>query len=253
MKICSLSSGSKGNSLFIESSDTRVLVDIGLSAMQIRQRLESIEVDPKTIDAVVITHAHRDHVRGAGVFSRKFGTPIHGHAETLDEITYLFSKNEPVIPWTQPFSIKDIHFTPFRVSHDSFPTVGYLIMSGTRRLAVCTDLGVVTSEVADHLKLAEFLVIESNHDPDMLMKGPYPWELKERIASRVGHLSNHDTGLLIKNILNGKVRQILLGHLSEENNTSELARETVLEYIGPGFSDIVDVIEQKTVSRIYEF
>jgi len=251
MKICSLSSGSKGNSLYIESEYARVLIDIGLSAQQIRQRLESIEVDPTEIDAIILTHAHRDHVRGAGVFSRQFQTPIYGHPDTLDEITYLFRKNEKTVPWYHPFQIKDLSFTPFPVSHDAIPTVGYLVSSGARVAALCTDLGVATPEVETHLRQADFLILESNHDPDMLINGPYPWDLKERIASRVGHLSNHDTGRLLKTLLNGRVEKVLLAHISEENNTPDLARETVLHYIGNGLEDLVDVIEQKKVSPLY--
>ncbi len=251
MKICSLSSGSKGNSLYIESEHARILIDIGLSARQIRERLATLRVNPSDIDAIILTHAHRDHVRGAGVFSRQFQTPIYGHPDTLDDITYLFRKNEKTVPWYRPFQIKDISLTPFPVSHDAIPTVGYLVSSGGRVMALCTDLGVVTAEVETHLRQADFLILESNHDPDMLINGPYPWDLKERIASRVGHLSNHDTGRLLKSLLNGRVEKVLLAHISEENNTPELARETVLHYIGSGLEDLVDVIEQKKVSPVY--
>ncbi len=251
MKICSLSSGSKGNSLYVESEHARILIDIGLSARQIRERLATLRVNPADIDAIVLTHAHRDHVRGAGVFSRQFQTPIYGHPDTLDDITYLFRKNEKTVPWYRPFQIKDISLTPFPVSHDAIPTVGYLVSSGGRVMALCTDLGVVTAEVETHLRQADFLILESNHDPDMLINGPYPWDLKERIASRVGHLSNHDTGRLLKSLLNGRVEKVLLAHISEENNTPELARETVLHYIGSGLEDLVDVIEQKKVSPVY--
>lgn len=251
MKICSLSSGSKGNSLYVESEHARILIDIGLSARQIRERLATLRVNPTDIDAIVLTHAHRDHVRGAGVFSRQFQTPIYGHPDTLDNITYLFRKNEKTVPWYRPFQIKDISLTPFPVSHDAIPTVGYLVSSGGRVMALCTDLGVVTAEVETHLRQADFLILESNHDPDMLINGPYPRDLKERIASRVGHLSNHDTGRLLKSLLNGRVEKVLLAHISEENNTPELARETVLHYIGSGLEDLVDVIEQKKVSPVY--
>ncbi len=253
MKICSLSSGSKGNSLYIESEYGRLLIDVGLSARQICKRLESIEVDPASINAIVITHAHRDHVHGVGVFSKQFNTPIYGHPETLDRISYLLKYQQTLVPWQHKFSIKDFDLTPFKVSHDANPTVGYLVSSGNNRFAVCTDLGVVTPEVVENLSQAQFILLESNHDPDMLMNGSYPWDLKERITSRVGHLSNHETGLLLKSVINGSIRQILLGHVSEENNTPELAKNTVLEYIGPIFSDMVEVLEQRKVSKIFEF
>jgi len=253
MRICSLSSGSRGNSLFIESESTRILVDAGLSCKQIKTRLQSLEIDPQTIQAIVITHAHRDHVSGADVFSHQFEVPVYGHPDTLDTLTYLFKRNNKIIPWTGEFVIEDMVLAPFRVSHDAFPTVGYLISANGKTMSVCTDLGVVTQEVLENLKLAQFLVIESNHDPDMLANGSYPWELKERISSRVGHLSNHDTGVLLKKVLNGYMNKILLAHLSEENNSTEMAKNTVLEYVGEQHENLIEVIEQRKISKIYEF
>ena len=253
MKICSLSSGSKGNSLFIETQDTRILVDAGLSALQIKTRLESIQIDPKTIDGIVLTHAHRDHVNGADAYSVQFGVPIYGHPDTLDELTYLFKKSKAIIPWSGVFSIKDLLLEPFRVPHDSHPTVGYRISSQRKTIAVCTDLGTTTREVEENVTNVDCLLIESNHDPEMLINGPYQWELKERIASRVGHLSNHDTGALIKKIINGRMEKILLAHLSEENNTPDLAKATILEYIGYQAEEFIDVIEQRKVSDIFNF
>lgn len=253
MKICSLSSGSKGNSLFIESEHTRVLVDIGLSARQITQRLQSVSVEADSIDAIVLTHSHNDHIRGAGVFSRQNGTPIYGHPETLDDLLRYLRGREPLVPWENTFQIKDLRFTPFRVSHDAFPTVGYLISDGSKTIAVCTDTGCVTPEIEEHLAQAGFIVLESNHDPDMLMDGPYPWDLKERIASRVGHLSNRDAGSLLQRLLNGRIEKVLLAHLSDENNTPQLARDTVLELVGARYEDLIDVVGQKIVSPVYRF
>ena len=253
MRICSLSSGSRGNSLFIESENSRILIDAGLSSKQLKTRLQSLGIDPQTIQAIVITHAHRDHVSGADVFSSQFSIPVYGHPDTLNTLTYLFKRNKNIIPWTGEFVIEDMILTPFRLSHDAFPTVGYRISANGKTMSVCTDLGVVTPEVQENLKLAQFLVIESNHDPDMLANGPYPWELKERITSRVGHLSNHDTGALLRKILNGYIYKILLAHLSEENNLPKLAKNTVLEYVGVQHEDLIEVIEQRKISKIYEF
>ena len=252
MRICSLASGSKGNSILVESNYTRILVDAGLSSLQIKTRLESIGVDPKTIDAIVLTHSHRDHVGGASLFSRQFDAPIHAHPDTLDHIHYLFKKRTEVIPWKGTFTINDLVLNPFRVSHDAIPTVGYLISESDKNLAICTDLGIITSEVTENLQVAQFIILESNHDPDMLLNGPYPWDIKERIASRVGHLSNHDTGQFLKSIMNGKLQQILLAHLSDENNTLPLARNTVLEYLGHHHETMLDIIEQQKVSPWFQ-
>ncbi len=156
MKICSLASGSRGNSLFIESQHQRILIDAGLSAMQIKNRLEFIQVDPGSINAIIITHAHRDHVIGANTFSRQFGIPIYGHPDTLDDLTFLLNGNKKIIPWNGPFSIGDIKLEPFRVSHDAIPTVGYLIRHQNKKMVICTDLGIITPEVEEKIKQAHF-------------------------------------------------------------------------------------------------
>ncbi len=252
MQFCILASGSKGNSIFVETEYTRVLIDVGLSARQIENRLNTIGVEPQSINAIVLTHDHNDHVRGVGVFARRFGVPIYAHPETLDNITHLFRGTEALHPWMQAFTIADLHFAPFPLSHDSIPTVGYTIEHRGKRLVICTDLGVVTPVVKEHVAQAHALLLESNHDPELLLRGPYPWHLKERIASQVGHLSNHNAGVLLREILHGGLQRVILGHLSEENNRPELALTTVLDYIGPGFREHLSVIEQKTISPKYQ-
>jgi phosphoribosyl 1,2-cyclic phosphodiesterase len=252
MQICSLASGSRGNSILIESNDSRILIDAGLSALKIKNALMTLRIEPNSVDAIVITHAHRDHVNGAGVFSNQFKIPVWGHPDTLDRLSYLFSRNQNVKPWTGSFKIKDMNLKPFAVSHDAIPTVGYKIQSNSKTIVICTDIGMITSGVENNLKEADLLVIESNHDPDMLRNGPYPLELKNRISSNVGHLSNYDTGALLKRILNHKMEQILLAHLSEENNSPDLAKKTVLEFIGSQFEDQIAIIEQQKMSPIFQ-
>ena len=252
MRICSLASGSRGNSIFIESKDSRILIDAGLSALKIKTSLTSIGIEPNSIDAIVITHAHRDHVNGAGVFSHQFKTPVWGHPDTLDRLTYLFNRNQNINPWSGNFKIKDLILSPFSVSHDAIPTVGYHIKSNNKTIVVCTDLGMVSSEVEDNLSKANLLVVESNHDPEMLRTGPYPIELKNRISSIVGHLSNYDTGAVLKNILNKKMEKILLAHLSEENNNKDLAKNTILDYIGIRFEDQIGIFEQRKISPMFQ-
>lgn len=251
MRYCLLASGSRGNSIFVESGYGRVLVDVGLSAKQIEERLKTHNIEPESIDAIVVTHAHGDHVRGVGVFANRFKLPIHAHPDTLDSITRRLKPNADIRPEIDRFLIKDISFTPFRVSHDCDPTVGFMISVNGKILTICTDLGVVTNEVRNHVRQAHALILESNHDPDMLMSGPYPWDLKERIAGRTGHLSNHNAGELLQEILAGHLQQVVLGHLSLENNQPELAVGTVLDYIGSRHEAMVDVVVQKTVSDMY--
>ncbi len=251
MKFFILASGSRGNSLFVESHHGRFLIDVGLSARQIELRLHSKEIDPASIDAIILTHAHRDHVAGVGVFANRHKLPIYGHPETLDNISYLLKPHPKIKPWTGEFAIKDVRFTPFRVSHDCHPTHGYLVQENNSVLGVCTDLGVVTNEVKQHIRQAHALLLESNHDPNLLMNGPYPWHLKERVSGRLGHLSNHNAGELLKEIFSPHLGRVVLGHLSQENNTAALAYQTVLEYVGADKESIIDVVEQKNVSEMY--
>ncbi len=251
MRYCLLASGSRGNSIFVESDYARVLIDVGVSARQVEERLRTREIDPETIDAIVLTHAHSDHVRGVGVFANRYKLPVHSHPDTLDSITRWLKPNQEIQPQVEPFRIKDISFTPFRLSHDCDPTVGFLIEVNGKRLVICTDLGVVTNEVKTNVCQAQALILESNHDPDLLMAGPYPWELKERISGRTGHLSNHNAGELLQEILNAHLQQVVLGHLSLENNEPQLALGTTLDYIGTQHEPLIDVVEQKTVSKMY--
>jgi phosphoribosyl 1,2-cyclic phosphodiesterase len=252
MRYCILASGSKGNSTFIETQYARILVDVGLSAKKIEDRLRKLDVDPQSIDSIVLTHAHTDHVRGAGQFAHKHKIPIYAHPETLDEITPKLKQDQRIEPWHTSFYIKDTSFTPFHLSHDCYPTFGYLIQENSKTLAICTDLGVVTENVKEHLQKANALILESNHDQKMLINGTYPWHLKERIASRVGHLSNNEAGELLLQIYNGNIDKIILAHLSEDNNTSQLARNTVLEIVGNHLELYIDVIEQRQMSALFQ-
>ncbi len=251
LKFCILASGSRGNSLYVETPGTRLLVDVGLSASQIERRLRGISVDPHTLQAIVLTHHHNDHVRGVGVFARRFGLPVYGHPETLQAMQHQLKKGQLLEPWQAAFRIGDLDFQPFELSHDCFPTFGYLIRWRSRTLALCTDLGMVTHGVRQHLRQAHALVLESNHDPEMLFNGPYPWHLKERIAGRLGHLSNLEAGRLLQTIAHGGLERVVLGHLSEKNNTASLALQTVCEQIHPALHPAVSVVEQRQVSEVF--
>lgn len=251
MKFCVLASGSRGNCIFVESHHGRFLIDVGLSARKIAERLIEKEIDPFSINSIILTHSHTDHVRGVGIFANRYHVPITAHPDTLDQIKHLLKPGQKLVPWREAFHLMDVLFTPFRVSHDCFPTVGYVIQENGRKLVLCTDLGVVTQEVKAHVSEAHALLLESNHDPDMLMNGSYPWHLKERIAGRGGHLSNHNAGDLLKEILHPGLDRVLLGHLSIENNTRELAYHTVLELAGNGCEPLLDVIEQGQISPMY--
>lgn len=252
MRYCILASGSKGNSTFLETQYARILVDVGLSAKKIEDRLRKLDVDPQSIDSIVLTHAHTDHVRGVGQFAFKHKIPIYAHPDTLDEITQRLKPDQKIEPWQESFYIKDVSFTPFNLSHDCYPTFGYLIQENSKTLAICTDLGVATESLKEYLQKANVLILESNHDQKMLLNGTYPWYLKERIASRVGHLSNLEAGELLLSIYTANLEKVILAHLSEDNNTSQRARNTVLEIVGNHLESYIDVIEQRKMSDIFQ-
>jgi phosphoribosyl 1,2-cyclic phosphodiesterase len=252
MRFFIIASGSKGNSIFIETDYTRLLIDAGISANKIAEKLESYEIEPQTIDAIVLTHSHTDHVRGVGRFSKRYGVPIYAHPETLDSVTNLLKQNQGLVPWYQAFQIKDIRLKPFKLSHDCEPTFGYLIEDNYKSLAICTDLGVATNNVKETLHHANSIILESNHDTDMLIMGRYPYYLKERISSRVGHLSNYEAGNLLRAVIHTGIQQVILGHLSDENNTPQMALETVLSINELQVESILSVISQDQSSQIFQ-
>jgi phosphoribosyl 1,2-cyclic phosphodiesterase len=251
IRYCVLASGSKGNAFFLEANHTRFLVDVGLSARQIELRLRSREIEPESIDAIVLTHAHRDHVQGVGTFANRHKIPVIGHPDTLDDITRFLKPNQSVQPEGGEFVVNGVKFTPFPVPHDCEPTHGFLIEAAAKKIAICTDLGMPTQTVLQHISKANILLVESNHDEEMLRSGPYPWELKDRIAGRFGHLSNKAAGELLYEIRGLHIEHIILGHLSDENNTPELAGKTVLAHLGNAYKSRMTVMVQKEVSEMF--
>lgn len=215
-----LASGSKGNSILISSSRTRILLDAGLTGKEITRRLGKTPVSPNQLDALLISHEHQDHVRGSGVMSRRFDLPVYLTQGTLENLSTQVGR----IPQVQlfqpgvPFLIGDLMIQPFATSHDAGEPSGFIIENDGVRLGVCTDLGIVTQLVRTRLQGCHALVLEANHDIDLLLKGPYPWELKQRIRGRHGHLSNIETLALIKELHHEALQSIVFAHLSEVNN-----------------------------------
>lgn len=227
MKICVLASSSSGNCTLLETKHTRVLLDVGISWTRVSASLTSIGVDPSTIDAIVISHEHTDHVAGVGPTARKLRCPVHINRETLYfTASRLQRVNESQLRETivgQPFKVNDLEFTAFPVPHDAANPVGFVVRSNGVKVGIATDLGYPTAVVKRCLSGCNALILESNHDKDMLWNGSYPWELKQRIASRHGHLSNDQSADLLTELVHDDLVAILLSHLSEENNTAELA------------------------------
>lgn len=224
MKVCLLASGSKGNAILVESGRTRLLVDAGLSAKEIRNRLEQVGVEPASLTALLVTHEHTDHVRGLGPLVRQLRLPVYLQTDLARQLPDV-GKNECVCEFVdgEEFRIDDLSVRPFAVTHDSLAPVGFTFTGEQGKVGIATDLGVVTRLVADCLQGCRVLVVESNHDDEMLRDGPYPWQLKQRVRSHHGHLSNDAGSQLLKGLVWPGLETVFLGHLSETNNTPELA------------------------------
>lgn len=224
LSLCVLGSGSGGNAIYISDGATSILVDAGLSAREIGRRLEERGIRTASLSALLITHEHTDHVRGAERLCRRQRLPVFLTAGTLKAALPLRELPEiRIFDCGRPFHLGTLTVHPFPISHDAGDPAGFVIGANGTRIGIATDLGIVTAVVREHLRGCRLLVLESNHDPDMLMQGPYPWFLKQRIRGRSGHLSNPDSGRLLADIAHPGLEQVILAHLSETNNTPEKA------------------------------
>ena len=220
-----LASGSSGNCTLVEGDRGRVLIDCGLSARAAGKRLASVGCDPRTVDALIVTHEHGDHVGGARSFSRRFGTPIYT-SEGTAAAAGLTAGNLPTLKMISagsPFEAGGMRHHPFTVPHDAVDNVGLIVECAGTRLGYVTDLGHLTPLVTQRLKECDVLVAEANHDTEMLRSGPYPWSVKQRILSRHGHLSNDEMAELVTTVVSSRTRKVFLAHLSSTNNRPDLA------------------------------
>ena len=225
VRVCVLASSSSGNSTFIGTERTRILVDAGLSRKATFQRLAAIGEDPKTLDGILITHEHSDHVAGLTLIARTLDIPVY--MTTLTAPTIDWNNYQPKLETLQAgsgFRIGEIDVESFTIPHDAADPVGYCFRVQGLKLGMVTDLGYIPDSVKFHLRGTDFLILESNHDLDMLKVGPYPWPVKQRVMSRKGHLSNDVASEFIAAELAPSTRTLVLGHLSEHNNHPEIAR-----------------------------
>ncbi len=233
MRVIILGSGSSGNALYIEAGDTRALVDVGLSAKESARRLTEAGVDPTQINAIVVTHEHADHIKGVRVFSKTAKVPVFVSRETRSFCNWGGKADDlnwgQVISSSQPFQVGALDFHPFTIPHDGIDTFAYTVEAAGVKIGIVTDLGYITQLVAQKLLGCKMIVIESNHDRDMLKVGPYPWHLKQRIASKTGHLSNDETARWLQEDFDGEAEYIVLAHLSRQCNHPELARLSALQ------------------------
>jgi len=228
LTVCVLASGSKGNAIYVSDGQAAILVDAGLSGREIERRLQSRGLHAEDLCALVLSHEHADHVQGVGVLSRRYRLPVYISRKTA-EAAYRLGKVADTVYFEcgEAFQIAGLDIHPISLSHDAEDPAGFTIRSNGLKLGIVTDLGVVTSMVREHLKGCHALILEANHDDDMLLNGPYPWPLKQRIRSRIGHLSNNDSSTLLSDILHDRLQHVILAHLSETNNTPEEALRSI--------------------------
>ena len=227
MKLCPLCSGSSGNATYIEAGSARILIDAGLSCKRITELLAKIGVDPRTLSAILITHEHVDHVRGVNILSKKYDLPVYANAETWsmlkEPLCDVAAKNVCVFESDRDFYLAGARILPFSVPHDAIHAVGYTLSAEGHKVGVCTDLGHADARILSILAGCDLLLFEANHDVDMLMAGSYPYQLKKRILSGSGHMNNDDCGKALVKLHETGVKNVILGHLSRENNYPELA------------------------------
>lgn len=232
-KFCSLYSGSSGNSLLLQTSNTKILIDAGESAKKITEALSTLNIAPNEIDAILVTHEHSDHVKGLGTLSKKNNIPVYANSNTWDAMEEQSSKidnsNKKNFNPNESFEVGDIKVEAFKIPHDAANPCGFNFFYKDKKISIATDIGHMTSDIIHKLEDSSFLLLEANYDPNILKYSKYPYLLKERISGPNGHLANSDAGKTISHLIYSGLSNAMLGHLSKENNFPELAYKTVVE------------------------
>jgi phosphoribosyl 1,2-cyclic phosphodiesterase len=261
VKFCSLFSGSSGNSLLLMSENTKILIDAGLSAKRIVAALAAINEKPSDIAAILVSHEHSDHSKGVGILSRKYNIPIYANMTTWHEMSRIIGEvlpqNTKYFEYNESFFIGDIEVKPFPIPHDAVMPAGFSIFAEGNKVTIATDIGHMTNSLLESFEGSDLLFLESNHDPEMLKVGPYPYSLKMRILGKDGHLSNEIAGKTIAHMVGRGTKRFILGHLSKENNFPELAYETVCsclhaKNICPKKDISLEVALRDSVGRVVE-
>jgi phosphoribosyl 1,2-cyclic phosphodiesterase len=229
MRFSVLGSGSKGNATLVTSGRTALLIDNGFSGRETRRRLAGIGFDPADLTAILVTHEHGDHVRGVAILSRQAGVPVHANQATFRAAGAALERPAAYREFETgtPFTIQDMRIHPFAVSHDTAEPVGFVVTDGRATLGYCTDTGMVSRLMEQRLGGCHGLVLECNHDPELLARSHYPIHLKQRVRSRHGHLANQEAAAFLAGLMHRDLQHVALAHLSEVNNRPEIARLTV--------------------------
>ncbi|MBN1623487.1 MAG: MBL fold metallo-hydrolase [Clostridia bacterium] len=259
-RFCSLFSGSNGNSLFVTDGETRLLVDAGVSGIRIQNALASIGENPASIDAIFVTHEHSDHSQSVGILSRRYNIPVYATKGTWRGMrSFIGNVNELNVMYIDPeksILTGHIEVHPFRIPHDATEPVGYSFRCENKKLTIATDIGHMNSELLENIRNSDLLMLESNHDLEMLDNGPYPYVLKRRIKSDYGHLCNSIAGETIAQLALEGVKKFIIGHLSGENNNPAVAYRTVgacIESIGFRLGEDIElhVAERGITSKVF--
>ena len=261
LTFCPLFSGSSGNAIFVSAGDTRMLIDAGMPGRAIENALRTIDVLPETLTAIAVTHEHTDHTKGVGILSRKYHIPVYANERTFQAMAKTVGEipkcDRRYFETGEDFYVNDLALLPFAISHDAAEPVGYRMYAGGASVAVATDMGKMTKQVFNALSGTQVMVLESNYDPELLMQNPhYSLYLKQRIRSTHGHLSNEDSARCLLALYETGLQHVLLGHLSAENNTPELALSTAVERLsreGIAVNEeiTVDIAWRDRVSRMF--
>jgi phosphoribosyl 1,2-cyclic phosphodiesterase len=245
MQFSVLASGSTGNSTIVKSKHKRLLIDVGLSAKKMGEALAHLGEQADEIDAILITHEHSDHIKGLGAFVRKYGVPVYaneatwGKLQQMSTIGEIDERQKRVFATGDELEFDDLRVQTFGISHDAAEPVGYCFRYEQRKLSVVTDLGYVSERIKDTIRDSDILVMESNHDVNLLRSGHYPWNIKRRILGDLGHLSNVDAAAAMHDVLTIRTRRVYLAHLSLQHNMQELARMTVEQVLADKGIDVV--------------
>lgn len=233
MRFCVLGSGSKGNCTFIEAGSTRILIDVGFSGIEVERRLAAVDIDIATISAILVSHEHGDHLRGVPVLSRRFKLPVYATGATVRAAGDTLTR---VVEWREisagtSFAIGELAVHPFSVSHDAADPLGFVAANSGCSVGYCTDTGITSRLMQHRLGGCSGLVLECNHDPEMLRNGGYPPHLQQRIRSKDGHLTNQEAACFLAELVHEGLEHVVLAHLSDTNNTPELAWDTVEKHL----------------------
>lgn len=249
MRTSVLSSGSKGNCVLVETNNTKVLIDLGVTKSYVEERLKELEVDPKDIKAILITHTHVDHIQGLKVFLKKYNVKLYVNKVILN-LLHEYIEGFDYVLYEEPyFKIEDIEVNVIKTSHDVKGSVGFILTNGNKSMVYLTDTGYINNKYFERLSNRDLYIMESNHDVEMLMNGNYPFHLKRRILSDKGHLSNDDASYYLSQFIGNKTKTIILAHLSDDNNTYQKAEQTLINVLNSKNKKIENLIIAKQKQR----